>query len=60
MYCMYSIHSLYICVSVSDKKDPEYSRGRLSEARGSWVSGYLEGGEGWVKGGANGISLQAT
>ncbi len=28
--------------------------------RGQLGSGNLEGGESWVKGGANGVSLQAT
>ncbi len=27
---------------------------------GSWGSGKLEGWDNWVKGGANGVSLQAT
>ncbi len=38
---------------VPDKQEPEYSRGRLSEALGSWGAGSLEGrgglGEGWGK-----------
>jgi hypothetical protein len=35
----------------------EYSRGRLSEALGSWDSGNLEGRGGLGEGWANGVSL---
>ncbi len=40
-------------INCSGQQEPEYSRGRLCKALGSWGSGNLEGrgwlGRGWVK-----------
>ncbi len=53
-YCIFlSVQIIFLKLYCSGHQEPEYSRGRLCKALGSWGSGNLEGrggyiGKGWV------------